>query len=71
MEWVKCNDYKLFLFSLGFEKAFDLIDWEFLFSTLKPLGFNGICGKWISSFYINVCFIYEDEWQVVNLIPPF
>jgi hypothetical protein len=39
---------------LGFEKAFNLIDWEFLFSTLKPLGFNGICGKWISSLYIDV-----------------
>jgi hypothetical protein len=54
MGWVKCNDYKFFFFLLGFEKAFNLIDWEFLFSTLKPLGFNGICGKWISSLYIDV-----------------
>ena len=42
------------LLCLDFEKAFDSLDWNFMFKVLQAFGFgDGIC-RWISTFYKNI-----------------
>ena len=39
------------LLCLDFEKAFDSLDWSFMFKMLRAYGFrDGVC-KWIGTFY--------------------
>jgi hypothetical protein len=42
------------LLNIDFEKAFDSVDWTFMFKVLKAFGFKeGICG-WVRTFYTNI-----------------
>ena len=42
------------LLNLDFEKAFDSLEWSFLFKVLKAFGFkDGIC-NWVKTFYKNI-----------------
>jgi hypothetical protein len=51
LEWVEESDQDLVLLLLDFEKAFDKIEWGFLFMALAKLGFNGTWVRWVRSLY--------------------
>lgn len=42
------------MLSLDFEKAFDSLDWGFMFKVLKSYGFGYDICKWVSTFYNNI-----------------
>jgi hypothetical protein len=42
------------LINIDFEKAFDSLDWEFMFKVLKAFGFKEDICKWIHTFYNNI-----------------
>jgi len=44
LDWAEESDQDLVLLLLDFEKAFDRIEWGFLFEALAKLGF---CNQWI------------------------
>ncbi len=51
LKWAKESDQDLVLLLLDFEKAFDKIEWEFLFKALVKLGFNDTWVPWVRSLY--------------------
>jgi len=50
-EWVEESNQDLVLLLLDFEKAFDRIEWSFLFEALARLGFCPKWIRWVSSLY--------------------
>jgi hypothetical protein len=42
------------LLNIDFEKAFDSLDWGFMFKTLKAFGFGEDICQWIKTFYNNI-----------------
>ncbi len=51
MGWAEESNQDLVLLLLDFEKAFDQIEWNFLFSALKKLGFKDTWIRWVRSLY--------------------
>jgi hypothetical protein len=51
LEWAEESDQDLVLLLLNFEKAFDKIEWGFLFTALVKLGFNDTWVRWVRSLY--------------------
>jgi hypothetical protein len=51
LEWAEEDNHDLVLLLLDFEKAFDKIEWDFLFKALAVLGFNGTWVRWVKSLY--------------------
>jgi hypothetical protein len=51
LEWAEESDQDLVLLLLDFEKAFDRIEWGFLFKALVKLGFNDTWVCWVRSLY--------------------
>ncbi len=49
--WAEERDQNLVLLLLDFEKAFDRIEWGFLFSALAKLGFSNTWVCWVASLY--------------------
>jgi hypothetical protein len=45
------SDQDLVLLLLDFEKAFDRIQWKFLFTALTNLGFNNTWVRWVCTMY--------------------
>ncbi len=45
------SDQDLVLFLLDFEKAFDKIEWNFLFTALSKLGFSNTWVRWVRTLY--------------------
>jgi hypothetical protein len=50
-EWVEENNQDLVLLLLNFEKAFDRIEWSFLFEALARIGFCSKWIRWVNSLY--------------------
>ena len=42
------------LLCLDFEKAFDSLDWQFMFRALRAFGFGNVLCRWIDTFYKNI-----------------
>jgi hypothetical protein len=51
LEWAEKSDHNLVLLLLDFEKAFDRIEWEFLFKAMVKFGFNDTWVRWVKSLY--------------------
>ncbi len=51
LEWAEEDNHDLVLLLLDFEKAFDKIEWDFLFKALAVLGFSGTWVRWVKSLY--------------------
>jgi mannosylglycoprotein endo-beta-mannosidase len=49
--WAEESEQDLVLLLLDFEKAFDRIEWGFLFTALAKLGFSGTWVRWVGSLY--------------------
>lgn len=48
---------------LDFAKAFDTVEWEFMFSALRNFGFKDSFMKWISILYTDIsCLITNNGW---------
>jgi len=47
------SDQELVLLLLDFEKAFDRIEWNFLFIALSKLGFNNTWVRWVHTLYLH------------------
>lgn len=43
------ENQRLLLFKVDFEKAFDSVNWAFLFNTMRQMGFGEKWIKWISA----------------------
>ena len=48
------EDFEAFLTQIDFEKAFDSIEWKFLFQTLEQFNFGDYFIKWIKTFYKDI-----------------
>jgi len=51
LSWAEESNQDLVLLLLDFEKAFDKIEWNFLFIALEKLGFEDTWIRWVKSFY--------------------
>jgi hypothetical protein len=51
LDWVEESDQDLVLLLLDLEKAFDRIEWGFLFEALAKLGFCNQWIHWVHSLY--------------------
>ncbi len=51
LDWAVESDQDLVLLLLDFEKAFDRIEWDFLFTALTKLGFSGTWVRWVRTLY--------------------
>ncbi len=49
--WAEENEQDLVFLLLDFEKAFDHIEWNFLFLALTRLGFSNKWVRWVASLY--------------------
>ena len=54
VEFVKDRDIPCALVSLDQEKAFDMVNHDFLFRTLESFGLNAVFIRWISLLYMDV-----------------
>ncbi len=52
--WAEESNQDLVLLLLDFEKAFDIIEWGFLFGALEKLGFGSTWIRWIRALYKGV-----------------
>ncbi|XP_024990648.1 uncharacterized protein LOC112524938 [Cynara cardunculus var. scolymus] len=60
----KKKKIKMFLFKVDFEKAYDSVNWNFLFHTMKQMGFGE---KWIN--WIRVCLKSASTSILINGTP--
>ena len=61
------NDIGILLF-LDFEKAFDTVEWSFLFSTLKKFNFGSQFIQWIQILYSDPKAIIKNNGYLSNQI---
>jgi len=52
LEWAKENEQDLVLLLFDFKKAFDRIEWGFLFTALSKLGFSETWVHWVKTLYL-------------------
>lgn len=55
----------ILLYFIYFEKAFDSVEWDFLYHSLKVFKFGPTLMKWIKTFYKNIssCIIYNGSFS--------
>ena len=53
MEYTKSNDLPGILVAIDFEKAFDSLEWSYVFKCLNAFNFGPSLLKWICTFYSN------------------
>ena len=51
LQYADLENIEAYITQIDFEKAFDSIEWEFLFVTLKTLNFGEIFISWIKTIY--------------------
>jgi len=51
LDWVVESNQDFVMLLLDFEKAFDMIEWRFLFTALSKFGFNDIWVSWVRALY--------------------
>jgi mannosylglycoprotein endo-beta-mannosidase len=51
LSWAEESNQDLVLLLLDFEKAFDIIEWGFLFGALEKLGFGDTWIRWVKALY--------------------
>ena len=54
MEFTKMRDYQSIMTAIDFEKAFDSLNWNFLYKSLEFFGFGESFLGWIKTFYKNI-----------------
>ena len=52
--YLKENNLPGLLLNIYSEKAFDAVDWKFMFKGLKAFGFKKYRCSWIETFYTNI-----------------
>ena len=70
MEYTKTFDIPGILLFIDFEKAFDSLEWNFMFKCLEVFGFGRSLVKWVETFYSNVssCIINNGSFSVSSCI---
>ncbi|XP_028116125.1 uncharacterized protein LOC114313893 [Camellia sinensis] len=56
IEWWKCLKHKGAILKLDFEKEYDFVNWDFLFSMLCNFGFDEKWICWIKEWLTDLCF---------------
>jgi len=54
MEYTKTFDIPGILLFIDFEKAFDSLEWNFIFICLEIFGLGHSLARWVETFYSNV-----------------
>ena len=54
MDYTKTYDIPGLLLFIDFEKAFDSLEWNFMFKCLEVFGFGPSLTRWIETFYSNI-----------------
>ena len=53
---------------LDFEKAFDTVEWPFLFKTLEEFNFGGQFISWIKLLYQNPCALIKNNGWISDKV---
>ena len=66
MEYTKTMNIPGILLLIDFEKAFDSLEWNFMFKCLEIFGFSHSLVRWVETFYSNVssCIINNGSFSV-------
>ena len=54
MDYTKTYDIPGLLLFIDFEKAFDTLEWNFMFKCLEAFGFGPGLTRWVEIFYSNI-----------------
>ena len=54
MDFIAKENIPGLLLFIGFQKAFDRVEWEFLIESLKKFNFGRDFLQWVNSFYKNI-----------------
>ena len=54
MEYTKTVNIPVILLFIDFEKAFDSLEWNFMFKCLEAFGFGHSLIRWVETFYSNI-----------------
>ena len=57
IEYINDNDLSGMMFLIGFEKAFDKLEWSFIFKTLKQFDFGDDLIKWMPAQSVTLYYL--------------